>query len=286
MPALGNRQGAYQMNPAIFRLYPVHVMGENDWQSLAWKSRLRIGRYLLGSAPSTFAEDDFNWGRYHLEYEQQLRNLEAHHNLRLQPGEATWNESGIEGSSAALLHGNHELLYTTVLGLRPCSVLEAGCGGGDHLHNLLLLDPNLRVAGVDRSKEQIDTLVRRNPELADLVRAVDLTLPVPSDIATSSLVYTQAVIMHIQTGNGHRVALANLFRLAEDYVVLVENWERHNFLSDIAELHAVGVLGWPELHLYWRTRPWQGLTLRALIASRVPITWDLPGMERVATLTS
>lgn len=81
--------------------------------------------------------------------------------------------------------------------------------------------------------------------------------------------------MHIQTGNGHRVALWNVFDLALDQVVLMENLERHDLIRDISELWASDILPWESLHLYQASAA-DGPPI--IVASKTPV--DL-GMEAV-----
>ena len=153
------------------------------------------------------------------------------------------------------------------MALRPSSVLEAGCGGGDHLHNLSLLMPGTQIRGIDRSDGQLGVLRRRNPEFASRVSVVDLTLPHPTEVPQADIVFAQAVLMHIQTGNGHRVALWNLFDLAERQVVMVEN-----LISEIRDLWSRRILPWSTLHLY-ATDP--EASPRFLVASKEPTSLGL-----------
>ena len=118
----------------------------------------------------------------------------------------------------------------------------------------------------------METLRRRNADFKDNTRVVDLTLPHPTDIPKADLVFVQAVLMHIQTGNGHRVALWNLFDLAERQVVMVENLERHDLISDIRDLWSRRILPWSTLHLY-ATDP--EASPRFLVASKEPTSLGL-----------
>ncbi len=223
---------------------------QGDLASWTWKARTKAARRLVSGSPSEFEGDDFDWRRYHLEYAAQLAEIESTNTLKLAQGQ--WEVKGglIALTRGLPLHANHKALYETILALAPTSVLEAGCGGGDHLHNLSLLLPGLDIRGIDRSEGQLDVLRRRNPAFADRVAVVNLTLPHPTNIDKADLVYAQAVLMHIQTGNGHRVALWNVFDLANQHVVLMENLERHDFASDIITLWRQGILPWSDLHLY------------------------------------
>jgi len=242
---------------------------QGDLASWTWKARTKAARRLVSGSPSEFEGDDFDWRRYHLEYAAQLEEIEATNTLRLADGRWEVRDGGIVLTQGLPLHANHKVLYETILSLQPQSVLEAGCGGGDHLHNLSLLIPSASIRGIDRSEGQLKVLERRNPAFADRASVVDLTLPHPTDVATADLVYAQAVLMHIQTGNGHRIALWNVFDLATKQVVLMENLERHDLLADIRDLWAMRILPWESLHLY-QAPPSAGPPI--IVASREPIS--------------
>lgn len=251
---------------------------QGDLRSLVWKARTKTARRLLAGSPDEYDGDDFDWSRYHVEYSQQLAELEAVHTLRLEDGHWELANGSLRVDRGLPLHPNHKVLYETIAALAPRSVLEAGCGGGDHLHNLSLLLPEAEIRGIDRSEGQLGILRRRNPKFSGVVAAVDLTLPHPRGTAPADVVFAQAVLMHIQTGNGHRVALWNVFDLALNHVVLMENLERHDLIRDISELWARNILPWEKLHLY-RAPAASGPPI--IVASKSPV--DL-GLEVVPVL--
>jgi hypothetical protein len=77
--------------------------------------------------------------------------------------------------------------------------------------------------------------------------------------------------MHIQAGNGHRVALSNMFRMASRHVVLMENFKRHQFVAEIQQLHDGGMIGWPAINFYFRR---QDGAPHILIASKEPLAFE------------
>lgn len=245
---------------------------QGDLRSVTWKARTKTARRLLAGSPDEYDGDDFDWSRYHLEYAQQLQEIEATNTLRLHPGQWRMYGETLELLSGLPLHANHKALYETIVALSPKTVLEAGCGGGDHLHNLSLLMPHASIRGVDRSDGQLGVLRRRNPEFASRVSVVDLTLPHPTDVPEAEVVFAQAVLMHIQTGNGHRVALWNLFDLAKSQVVLMENLERHDLIDDIRQLNRDKIIPWERVKLY---RSGRGDGPQIVVASREPISLGL-----------
>jgi len=155
--------------------------------------------------------------------------------------------------------------------LQPESLLEAGCGAGDHLANLQVLLPSATLTGVDRSVRQIELLRRRNPHLRSVTGVVDLTLPAPASLECADLVYSQAVVMHIHTGNSHLVALSNMFRLARKQVVMIENWNSHDYVADIRKLQELGITGWSSIYCYVRRKSRETEKASALVVSLTPL---------------
>ena len=182
------------------------------------------------------------------------------------------------------MHPNHRLLYEIILALAPQSVLEFGCGGGDHLHNLSVLLPGVEAYGLDRSESQLAFVRKRHPELGDNVACGNIA-EILEGVEVADVVYTQAVIMHIQTDDAHLEALGNAFRLAARQVVLVENWTKHDFFGDILRLKTDGCIDWDEVNLYYRKVDEPGEEASAIIASRTVLS-DLPVLDRYDRLLS
>lgn len=225
--------------------------------------------------PAEFADDDFDWRRYEGHYRTELKNLSAEHSQRIRPGDYAMEGGQLNRVGDILpLHPNHRLLYETIVQLAPASVVELGCGGGDHLHCLELLLPDTQFHGFDRSPEQLGFLRERNPDVRATLELLDATMPYSRDLPTVDVGYTQAVFMHIQTGNGHRVAMANLFHMATKQVVLMENWSRHDFVADIRELFERRMIPWTDLHLYFRRAPELANRPHMLVASSIPLEYE------------
>jgi len=225
--------------------------------------------------PGEFAADDFDWRSYSREYRGELKAIEKQHTLRLAPGDYLLEAGALRARSAKLpLHPNHRLLYETILQLAPGSVMEVGCGGGDHLHNLSVLAPAMTIHGADRSEDQLQFLRERSPHLRAELRQLDVTLPFSEGLPRVDLCYTQAVIMHIKTGNGHLVALSNLFRMAARQVVLMENWRSHPFVADLRFLHGRRMIPWSDLHCYFRRAPELGGRPHLMVVSASRLDYE------------
>jgi len=193
------------------------------------------------------SKDDFTWKRYHTNYSNQIKKSEEDHTLKL-TNDFHIEDGKIEFTCDLPLYKNHEILYKVIYDLHPSSIFEIGCGGGDHMFNLLKIMPEIEIKGCDLLQKQLDFLNERSPKLKGKTIVHDITKePVP---VFYDLIYTQAVIMHVQKDNNHLKALRNLFMSSTDYIVLMENWNRHNFYEDIKTISKERFFPWKDLHLY------------------------------------
>jgi SAM-dependent methyltransferase len=219
---------------------------------LRWLAKL-LGLRGKHSLPGK-ENDDFDWTTYNEHYRGELSSI-AETNLQIvAEGDYGFRDGGLVKlrDDVKPLHPNCRLVYETILQLDVASVCEFGCGGCDHLANLKLLKPGLVCSGLDISEEQLSLARKRHPGLDATLLAHDITRPLPAELARADLAFTQAVLMHMQTGGNHRRALANVLRAAERHVVLMENWLRHDFLDDARRLHAAGEFPWDEVHFHYR----------------------------------
>lgn len=200
------------------------------------------------------SDDDFDWELYTEHYREQQKRKAPHYTASLAPGDFRFEDGRlILNAGIKPLHPNHHALYETLMQLAPTSIMEFGCGNGEHLHNLSVVLPEATLYGSDLSEGQLAFGRETYPNQKATVRQYDLSLPAGSlDYPKVDVTYTQAVIMHIQEGDKHLRALANVFHHAEKHVVLMENWTRHHFMNDIKALRDKGEIGWDELHFHYR----------------------------------
>ncbi|MBM3206522.1 MAG: class I SAM-dependent methyltransferase [Candidatus Staskawiczbacteria bacterium] len=212
-----------------------------------------IKKKIRGIGRRTGLMDDFDWSSYNeKEYASQVHELEKQYTFVLSDGKYFIENGKIKLDSGLLsLNEHHEALYESIIKLNPESVLEVGFGGGDHLYNIKKLIPQVAINGVDLLPTQLEFLRKRHPELEGKANLLirDITL-LPVKEVNVDLVYTQAVIMHIQRHNSYLSALKNIFYSAKKYVVLQENWTRHNFLDDIKKISSSSNFPWKELYFY------------------------------------
>ena len=220
-------------------------------------------------------KDMFNWTLYNLHYKGELMEVKKKYTVFLKSNDYQFRNSKLLKNNLDIkpLHTNHRLLYETILQLNPQSVFEMGCGTGMHLHNIQTLLPQARICGVDLSNQQLNGLKKTYPHMANSAKQADATtnwtrLPFEAcDVA-----FTQAVIMHIHTGDAHLMALENLFKMSKKYVILYESMKNHPFLNDIKKLHLEKRISWDNIFFYYRHNEETNLPA-GLICSSVPLNY-------------
>ncbi len=181
--------------------------------------------------------DDFNWSRYHLHYKKELESISKKAQLELGQADFKLVDGKLLLSQPANILASHHTLYEAISQFGFNSILEVGCGGGDHLSNLSRIFPSANFRGMDLSQEQIDFAVKRHPQLEGQLFLKDVSRPISATWLKSDVVYSHAVLMHISERNGRfKTALRQMLELANVGVVLVENWTQHDFLSAAQEL--------------------------------------------------
>ena len=231
----------------------------------------------IWSRPTT---DSFNWRHYKEHYLGELEILSRMYCPVLRPGDYAFAKNKLTKINKGIkpLHPNWELLYEVILQLKPKTVLEVGCGGGMHLHNLRILNGNLSVFGVDRSSEQLSLVVSQFPILQKNVSVLDITKNL-SKLPKYDLVFTQAVLMHLTSSEADYLqALVNIFNQAQNQVVFVEKWTKHPLLADIKKLHKTGKIRWSKIYFYYF-----GSHPRIMICSKLKLHY--PKLLRYNSLT-
>ena len=196
-------------------------------------------------------KDDYEWSEYYKQYSKQISEIEKENTLILPEGKYSIVEGKIILEQSLLpLHPNHKLLYETIYDLKPSSLLEVGCGCGDHLANIQKILHKTKISGCDLLEDQIRFLLSRHPELKANANLFvhDITISPPN--IKVDLVYTQAVIMHIHRNNRRLSALRNMFHASKKYIVLMENWSCHTFYRDIRKISREPDFPWESIYLY------------------------------------
>ena len=199
-------------------------------------------------------KDDFHWDYYTYHYKDELDVIGKTNTVYLKEGDYVYNnrELKLANKSIKPLHNNWRLLYETIKQLEPLSVIELGCGNGMHLHNINMLNKKIHLYGLDRSIEQLKFSKEVLPNLNATLNVKDATKLFNKDSFKMDVCYSQAVIMHIKKGNKHINAMINMFNSAHKHVIMVENWESHNFFDDIMYIKNKNLTNWDTINIYFR----------------------------------
>lgn len=185
------------------------------------------------------AYDDYNWETYTTDdYESQVFNtltqkdgldLIIKNFKRDHLGELVFEDN---------LHDNWKEVYHFVDKFNVNSVYECGCGSGQHLVNLRIINPKLLIEGSDYSQSQIDLgkkyLNLSNYDIQDKIYTMDMTKDLPNNIEKFDFVFTQAVTMHLRHSKALEF-LKNMGKLSNKYILLIENINAHNYPNLIKE---------------------------------------------------
>jgi SAM-dependent methyltransferase len=211
--------------------------------------------------------DDFDWDKYHIFYDQELKDGAKNFSLIINKHDFILKKNKIINKKGVKdLHPNHRLLYETILKIKPKSILEIGCGGGDHLANLVLLNKNFKLFGIDRSFEQINILKNRHPNLKVSLEVKDITKK-NCNIANADLIFTQAVLMHIsETKKRLSYALKNILNSSIKHIVFIENWTSHHFLNDLNKV--IRTNNKFKLYKFYIASSNKDLSVKALVMSK------------------
>lgn len=222
-----------------------------------------------------YYDDDFDWETYTTDsYERRLvGSVEKSFQAVAKDGQLSFDAAtGKINTSTRPIHPNQQLIYEAIGQLQPVSVHEVGCGAGDHIANAIPLFPKIQFSGSDRGETQLDLAQSRHPELAGSIGRQDITMPFSHHWPHADFVYSQAVLMHIHTAVSHFVGICNMVNMAEHYVLLMENYQCHNFVQDITGLWEGGHLAWDTLNIY----RFDGSTgARAILLSKKPLDYQI-----------
>ena len=215
--------------------------------------------------------DDFDWEMYFVEYGNQIE-AEKNHKHIIEKDQYHFDGITLKNSQRFGVHPNWRLLYETILQLNPASVLECGCGFGDSVANIKMLKPDVHIVGKDIGEGQLYKARKRHPEI-DTYQLQDLTATIPHDHESYELVYTQAVLMHMNTNGNWKDAMLNVFKYSTKYVLMMENWTKHSFLDDAIET-VKKIPAWKDAKFYFRRSSEYNDKPHLMVVSKVPLDYE------------
>ncbi|MDG1003858.1 MAG: class I SAM-dependent methyltransferase, partial [Emcibacteraceae bacterium] len=192
---------------------------------------------------------DWNTYAYSTGYVSEKGNFGADFSttFSIKLSNTAWELDRVSGeisfAAKPVLYPTHQLIITTAIKLKAASAFEFGYGSGPHIFNLRTALPLIRLGGADiseqmkgqaiasysehkHSKKHIDFLVR---DLSDPKSCEDLR-------NTYELVYCHQVLLHIHRKGAAENFLKNMFAISSRYILLVENFNRHDLCRMINKL--------------------------------------------------
>jgi hypothetical protein len=210
---------------------------------LSYKIRSKI-RSLLGRFTS---QDDFEWDLYNIYYRAEMASNKPFFSEDLR----TIDFRVIEGKIFILgdcrpLNLTWRCVYESIYNLPVvASLAEIGVGGGRYVANLrTLLDERVRFSAYDLSEKQLLFFKEQYPEIYSeiTVGILDLAENCITETEKPDVVLASTVLMHIQRPEAYQQALHNLLHSGRKYIVLMDNWNAHDYFSDLNRLVEQGSL--------------------------------------------
>jgi trans-aconitate methyltransferase len=177
-------------------------------------------------------EDEYNWKNYTPEYSDQLIGMVKNEGFDffVKNYEIINNNPVFHDN----LVSNWKEIYSLIYKINPKSIFEFGCGACYHLRNIMTLCPEIKVSGADYLGTQIEfgkEFIPEGMEFPKNVSVRDLTEDV-SDIPKAELVYSQAVVMHLNSEKAVKM-IQNMGEVAEKYIIMVEGVRNHENWYDL-----------------------------------------------------
>jgi len=185
--------------------------------------------------------DDFDWGQYTTHYRAELEWSRRFFTLDLSEVEYKWVDHRLYMPGDCMpIHPTNRCVWEAICNLPAVdSVAEIGVGGGHYLVGLhYLLGESVKLFGYDLSKNQLSLFkeVWPNMQAAIDLDILDITVsPIPTAVRPDC-VYATTVLMHIQRPGAYRSGLDHFVTSGKKFVVLMDNWNAHDYLPDLQQI--------------------------------------------------
>ena len=202
---------------------------------LSYKIRSKIYGLFKRFAPN----DDFEWGLYNIHYRAEI----AWGNCFFTEDLSTVDFKFVDGNKIYILGDCKPLgltarcVYESIYGLPTVlSFAEIGVGGGRFTANLqTILGKHVRFFAYDLSEKQLLFFKEQYPDAyrKTSVGVLDLTKNAIPEPERPDIVLASTVLMHIKRPQAYQNALHNLLQSGRKYIVLMDNWNAHNYFLDL-----------------------------------------------------
>jgi len=181
--------------------------------------------------------DDYKWEEYTNQYSKQiLEEIKPVRELLLKDFSVADNDIKFYDNLCA----NWKELYYQVVRTGVSSVLECGCGSGQHLQNLYTINNKLDLCGCELLQSQIDfgrTKLGISESVLKNITVLDMSVVGAHKHFKKKFdfVYTQAVLMHLSTKKVVTF-VENMVQLSNRYILVLENPRDHEYESIIHDV--------------------------------------------------
>ena len=213
--------------------------GQGEQLELPFNYKVRSKIYSLFRRFNSM--DEFDWNLYDIHYRAEIAWNKRFFTENL----STIDFKFIEGKIYILadckpLGNPPRCVYETIYNLPALtSFAEIGVGGGRFTANLrTILGGHIRFSAYDISEKQLLFFKEQYPDAysSTTVGVLDLTKNSIPESDKPDLVLASTVLMHIQRPEAYQRALHNLLQSSQKYIVLMDNWNAHDYFYDLNNL--------------------------------------------------
>lgn len=185
--------------------------------------------------------DDFDWRRYGILYgAQQDKNRKFYTMDISKVGFRVVNGKIYTIADSKPIHLTVRCVWEAILNLPQfTSVLEIGTGDGHFIVGLKhLIGDSASFSATDLSESQLRLFEISFPKaFVDIQPDVlDITKNSVEHEKRADVVFASTVLMHIQRPDAYQNGLRNLLLSGSRFVVLMDNWNSHDYFGDLTQL--------------------------------------------------
>lgn len=214
------------------------LSGEKYRLELPFSYKIRSRIRSLFRRFTSHSIDDFNWDTYHIHYRAEIEWNKRFFTEDLNTIDFKFIEDKIYILGDCKPLGlTCRCVYEAIYNLPAVgSFAEIGVGGGRFTANLrTILGERVRFSAYDISANQLLFFKEQYPDVYSeiTVGVLDLTDNCIPEAEKPDVVLASTVLMHIQKSEAYQRALHNLLRSGRRYIVLMDNWNAHNYFLDL-----------------------------------------------------
>lgn len=215
------------------------LSGQGEQLELPFNYKVRSKIYSLFRR--FISMDEFEWALYNIHYRAEI----AWNNRFFTEDLSTIDYKFVEGKLYILgdckpVNLTCRCVYEAVYNLPSVtSFAEIGVGGGRFTANLqTMLGEHVRFSAYDLSGKQLLFFQEQYPDAYSKtnVGVLDLTKNSIPEAEKPDVVLASTVLMHILRPEAYQRALHNLLQSGRKYIVLMDNWNAHDYFSDLNKM--------------------------------------------------